>query len=148
MSSTVLVQTKGWQRSFQPVTKARILAFRSRTEPEVPRWMGLAFDDPEPDLDQVQPRSRDGREVGRNPWIGGEPVPDLAPFVGGVVVHHQMQLLVGVGAGDLFQECQELLVAVPTPSWVATVVRVMFLARRAGRRSDLSCLFSIGGLLT
>ena len=37
MSSAVLVQTKGWRRSFQPATKARILAFRSRTEPKLPR---------------------------------------------------------------------------------------------------------------
>jgi hypothetical protein len=51
--------------------------------------------------------------VGRDPWVGGEPVPDLDPFVGGVVVHHQVQLGVGVGAGDLFQEGQELLVAMP-----------------------------------
>ena len=27
--------------------------------------------------------------MGRDPWVGGEPVPDLDAFVGGVVVHHQ-----------------------------------------------------------
>ena len=37
--SAVLVQTKGWQRSFQPLMKARILIIRSRTERKVPRWM-------------------------------------------------------------------------------------------------------------
>ena len=39
ISSGVLVQTKGWQRSFQPSMNARILALRSRTERKVPRWM-------------------------------------------------------------------------------------------------------------
>ena len=37
--SAVLVQTKGWARSFHPLTKARILVLRSLTEPKVPRWM-------------------------------------------------------------------------------------------------------------
>jgi hypothetical protein len=37
--SAVLVQVKGWARSFQPSMKARILVLRSRTEPKVPRWM-------------------------------------------------------------------------------------------------------------
>ena len=41
----------------------------------------------------------------------GESVPDLDPFVGGVDVHDQVQLALGVGAGDL-EERQELLVAV------------------------------------
>lgn len=43
---------------------------------------------------------------------GGKPVADLASFVGGVVVYHQVQFLVGVGAGEVFDEAQELLVAV------------------------------------
>jgi hypothetical protein len=37
---------------------------------------------------------------------------DLGVFVGGVVVTDDMQLLPGVSLGDLFQEAQELLVAV------------------------------------
>jgi hypothetical protein len=45
--------------------------------------------------------------------VGGQPVADLDALVGGVVVHHQVQLLVGVGAGDLLEEREELLVAVP-----------------------------------
>jgi len=39
ISSAVLVHTKGWQRSFQPLTKARIFALRSRTEVKVPWWI-------------------------------------------------------------------------------------------------------------
>jgi predicted DNA-binding transcriptional regulator AlpA len=37
--SAVLVQTNGWQRSFQPSMKARMAAVRSRTEVKVPRRM-------------------------------------------------------------------------------------------------------------
>ncbi len=33
--------------------------------------------------------------------------------MGGVVVHHQVQLAVGVGAGHMLQERQELLMSVP-----------------------------------
>jgi DNA-binding LacI/PurR family transcriptional regulator len=39
MSSAVLVQTKGWQRSFQPSMNASIAAMRSLTEVKVPRRM-------------------------------------------------------------------------------------------------------------
>jgi hypothetical protein len=33
--------------------------------------------------------------------------------MGGIVVHHQVQLAFGVDAGDLLEESQELLVPVP-----------------------------------
>jgi len=39
ISSAVLVQTKGWLRSFQASMKVRILAFSSRTLRKLPRWM-------------------------------------------------------------------------------------------------------------
>ena len=46
-----------------------------------------------------------------------QPVADLDPLVGGVFVHHQVQLnpvaTVGVGTGDMLEEGQELLVTVP-----------------------------------
>ena len=54
-------------------------------------WDGLAFDDPQPDIDQDQAGARRRREGGR------------------IVVHHQVQLAVGVGAGQLLEERQELL---------------------------------------
>src|SRR4051812_27526492 len=73
---------------------------------------GLAFDDAEPDLDHVQPGSGGGGEVDVDPRVRREPVADLDSFVGGVVVHHQVQLPVGVGAGDVFEEGEELLVPV------------------------------------
>jgi len=59
--------------------------------------------------------------VDPDPWVLGQPGADLDVLVRGVVVHHQMQLgrlavliaVVGVGLGDLLEEGQELLVAVP-----------------------------------
>jgi hypothetical protein len=47
----------------------------------------LAFDDAEPDLDQIQPRS--GGEVDLDLGLGSEPGLHLGMFVGGVVVHDQ-----------------------------------------------------------
>ena len=46
--SAVLVQAKGWQRSFQPSMKARIASIRSRTEPKLPRstYCDLTVRDP------------------------------------------------------------------------------------------------------
>ena len=48
-----------------------------------------------------------------DPGVGRQPVADLDLLVGGVVVHHQVQLTFGVGPGDLLEEREELLVAVP-----------------------------------
>ena len=48
-----------------------------------------------------------------HPRVRRQPVADLDALVRGVVVHHQVQLLVGIGPGDLLEEPQELLVAVP-----------------------------------
>jgi hypothetical protein len=47
-----------------------------------------------------------------NPRVFGEPVADFHLFVSGVVVHHQAQFLIGVCAGDMFEEGEEFLVAV------------------------------------
>ena len=46
-------------------------------------------------------------------WVRGQPVADLDALVRGVVVHHQVQLDVGIGAGHVLEEGEELLVAVP-----------------------------------
>ena len=45
--------------------------------------------------------------------VRGEPGPHLDAFVRGVVVHHQVQLAVGIGLRDLLEEPQELLVPMP-----------------------------------
>jgi len=60
ISSAVLVQTKGWQRSFQPSMKVRILALRSRTERQVPRWMAWRSMMP----NQTSTRFSQGPDVG------------------------------------------------------------------------------------
>ena len=71
---------------------------------EGPAPDGLSFDDPEPDLDQVQPRAGGRGEVHRDPRVRVEPVTDLGLLVGGAVVHHQMQLLGRVGARHMLEE--------------------------------------------
>ena len=51
------------------------------------------------------------------PGVRGQPAGHLGMLVGGVVVHHQVQLGavagVGVGTSQMLQEAQELLMAVP-----------------------------------
>ncbi len=49
-----------------------------------------------------------------NPLVprAGQPRADIGVLVGGVVVAHDMQVLAGVGGGDLVQEAQELAMAV------------------------------------
>src|SRR5829696_10343668 len=92
---------------------ARILIMRSRTEGNAPRWMAWRSMMPKPDLDQVQPGSRGRGEVDMDPGVRRQPGLYLGMLVGGVVVHDQVQLLVGVAAGNVAQEDQELLVSVP-----------------------------------
>ena len=48
-----------------------------------------------------------------NPRVRRQPFPDLDALVSGVVVHHQVQLTVGIGPGQVLEECQEFLVAMP-----------------------------------
>lgn len=51
-----------------------------------------------------------------DPRVRGEPLLHGWVHVGGVVVHHQVQIDARVGAGDLTAEHEELLVAVPRGS--------------------------------
>ena len=51
---------------------------------------GLALNNAEPDLDQVQPRAGGRGEVDVDPGICGEPGLHFGGLVGGVVVHHQV----------------------------------------------------------
>ena len=64
-----------------------------------------------------EPRPGGRGEVDLDPRVRRQPGLDLRVFVGGVVVHDQMQVgpvaAVGVGAGDMVEEDQELLVPVP-----------------------------------
>ena len=53
---------------------------------------GLSLDDAEPDLDQVHPRRVGRGEVDLEPGVLLEPRADVGVLVGGVVVHHEVQL--------------------------------------------------------
>jgi hypothetical protein len=72
---------------------------------------GLLLGDGEPDLDQVQPRPAGRGEVDLDPGIRGQPGLHLRMLVRRIVVHHQVQIDVGIGGGEMAQEGQELLVA-------------------------------------
>ena len=68
---------------------------------------GLSGDDPEEDLDHVQPGAGGRGEVQADPRVAGQPGVHGGVFVGGVVVTHEVQLLSRIGLGDLFEEAQE-----------------------------------------
>src|SRR5690606_9229714 len=80
---------------------------------------GLAGDEGEPALDEVQPGGAGGRKVDVEPGMGGEPVLDGGMLVRAVVVADQMDLPTRVGAPDRFEEGDELDVRVTR---VATTV--------------------------
>jgi hypothetical protein len=66
---------------------------------------------------QISTRFIHDAEVGvKCTWTRGLAVSQSrisTPFVRGVVVHHQVQLALGVGAGNLAKESEELLLEVP-----------------------------------
>ena len=65
-------------------------------------------------LDHVQPRGAGGREVNVEPPVAGEPSFYLRVFVGGIVVHDQMQLLVlRCGVIEQTEELQPFLMPMP-----------------------------------
>jgi hypothetical protein len=70
---------------------------------------GLAGDDPEPDLDLVQPRGSDRGEVERDVRVALQPGPDLGGVVRGQVVQDDMDLLAAMRSYGLAQEPQEVL---------------------------------------
>ena len=73
---------------------------------------GRTVDDGEEDLDHVEPGGAGGGEVDVGAGVGLQPGAHLGGLVGCVVVHHQVQLVVGVGARDLAQEDEQLGTAV------------------------------------
>ena len=107
ISVLVLVHTHGWQRSFQPVTKARIRLFSSGTETTSARcraWRSMSPNHASCrrrtntgqmrcwHLNQVQPRGRVRREAHLEPRVFRQPGSYLGGLVHGVVVHHQVQI--------------------------------------------------------
>ena len=79
-SGFLVHQVKGCLGRFQPSMKVLILIVQSRMEGKAPRRMAWR-DDPEPDFDQVQPRSRRQGEVDVDPRVRGQPSPHPGPLV-------------------------------------------------------------------
>ena len=108
ISSAVLVQTNGWQRSFQASMKVSMAAMRSLTEVNVPRRIAWRVMIPK----NTETRFSHDPEVGvkciRTRGCLGQPSLNGRVFVGGVVVGHNMQRHPRIGLGDLFEERQEL----------------------------------------
>lgn len=128
ISVLVLVHTHGWQRSFQPVAKARIRLFSSGTETTSARcraWRSMSPNHASCrrrtntgqmrcwHINQVRPRGRVRREAHLEPRVLRQPGSYLGGLVRGVVVHHQTQIPWGVGSDNLLEEGQELLALVP-----------------------------------
>jgi len=89
----------------------------------------LAGDDPEEDLDHVQPRSRGRGEVHRDPRIAHQPRFHRGMVVGRVVVHDQVQRhsRLGLRVREILQRVREILQAGDP------VRRIAFLPRDHGR---------------
>ena len=83
----VLVQRKGWARSFQPSMKARTLVLRSLTEPKLPRWMAWRSMMPNQISTMFIQDALVGVKCTCTRGVGCEPVTHLDAFMGGVVVH-------------------------------------------------------------
>lgn len=96
---------------------------------------GLAGDDAEEDLYHVQPRAAGRGEVQRDPGVLGQPGLHVGVVVGGVVVADDVQFHARVGFRYLFEEAEELDVAVAGVAGVG--------ADLAGR--DLECYEQCGG---
>jgi hypothetical protein len=111
--SAVLVQVKGWQRSFQPWMKLPMALMRSRTLVKVPRRMAW----------RVMMPKKISTMLSQDPEVGMKCRVIRGCFAsqactsgclwGGVVVNDDVQLGAGMGGSDLLQEPQELLVLVP-----------------------------------
>src|SRR5512146_1344196 len=62
----------------------------------------------EPALDLIDPRRRSRREMDMIMRPPGEPRPDLGGFVGGIVIHHDMDIEpIGDLSIDRFEEAQK-----------------------------------------
>src|SRR5512135_3850433 len=62
-----------------------------------------------------------------------EPDPDGGMLVGGVVVDHDVQFAARIGAGDLLEERQELLMAVPVGAGLGNLAGGYFQRGEQGR---------------
>lgn len=76
---------------------------------EYPAADSLPINDPKPHLDKVEPRPGRWGEMNMEPRMPLKPGTDLGSLMGGIVIHHQMQILFRVGPVNLPQEGKELL---------------------------------------
>ena len=95
--------------------KAPMAVVSSLTERKVPRRMAWRVMIPKKISTMFSQEHPVGREVQGDPLVlgPGEPLADLGVLMGAVVVQHDVQVRAGMGGGDLFEEAQEFLVAVP-----------------------------------
>ena len=114
MSSASLVQANGCGWSFQLPVNAPMVSVSWRTEVNEPRRM---------DWQVITEKKHSTRLIHEHP-VGvkcrgyplvlraGEPLADVGVLAGCIVVADDMQVLAGIGSGDLLEEAQEFLVAV------------------------------------
>ena len=113
ISSASLVQANGRGWSFQLSMNAPMAAVSSLTEVKEPRrmaWRVMTGRSISTRLSQEHPV---GVKCRVTLGFFASQAADLGVLVGGVVVADHVQLDAGVGGGDLLEELQELLVAVP-----------------------------------
>ena len=86
ISSAVLVQVKGWQRSFQPSMKASMAAMRSLTEVKLPRRIACRVMIEKKTSARFSQEPEVGRKVQRDPGVPGQPGPHVRVGVRAVVI--------------------------------------------------------------
>ena len=143
--SAVLVQVKGWQRSFQPSIKRLIAAMSSLPLAKVPRRIAWRVMIPE----KISTMFIHDPEVGvkcnvirglfaSQAWTSG-------CLVGVVVIEHHVQLTSRVGLRDLTHEDQELGLAVPLVTGISDLAGRDVEGGEQGRGAVT--LVVVGGLL-
>jgi hypothetical protein len=111
--SASLVQTNGWQRSFQPSMNRVIASISSRTELKVPQQIAWRVMIPKKISTMFSHEPRCWGEMQRDSRVPRQPRIDRRVFVGGVVVADQVERDSRVGLRYLLEEPEELLMAMP-----------------------------------
>src|SRR5215207_2902274 len=93
-------------------------ASRSATELKVPRRIACRERIPKNTSTRFSQDPDVGREVQGDPRMAGQPGADRRVLVSGVVVAYHVELAPRVDLRDLFEEPEELLVAVPVVAGV------------------------------
>jgi len=69
---------------------------------------GLAREDAEPGLNEIEPRGTFGCEMEMNPWMRGEPRLDFRGCMRGRVIQDDVELFSAEATGDCFQEPEKV----------------------------------------